>query len=162
MFNNISWQGYWITIALFTASYYLFIYIRYFRKSFFLEGKKRIAAEEQPFSFVNEPADRPSATTEQPELSDHSDDFQLPAKDTIEGMVYTCMDELNAYLEEAKRSKCVKEEMLLALRSILRKYPAIAASEYKNSVTTVLVSQCEFVCSVHLSAEEVLGVWVEG
>jgi hypothetical protein len=164
MFNNISWQGYWITIALFTAGYYLIVYLLYFRKGFSIEWNRNAKSKEDS-AFSAFTADSPvpqTAAVEQPSLFNTSEEFQRPAKDSIEGAVYACMDEVAAYLEEVKRSKCVKEEMLYALHGILRKYPAIAASQYKESVTNVLVSQCDFHCSVHLSADDVVRVWVGG
>lgn len=164
MFNNISWQGYWVSIAILTAGYYLVIYLLYFRKDVSIGWNKSSTSEEEnPFtSFTADSAASQSAAIKQHTLFHNSEEFQHPAKDTVEGAVYMCIDEVSAYLEEAKRNKCVKEELLYALQSILRKYPAIAASEYKESVTTVLVDQCEYYCSVHLSADDVLCVWVEG
>jgi hypothetical protein len=164
MFNNISWQGYWITIALLTAGYYLIVYLLYFRKDFSIEWKKGTTPKDETLfsSVTSESAATQPVTNEQPTLFDDSSDFQPPTKNTIESTVYACMDEVNAYLEEAKRSKCVKEEMLFALNAILRKYPSVAASEYKESVTNVIVNQCEYNCSVHLSADEVVRMWVVG
>ncbi|NTS41944.1 hypothetical protein HRG84_13590 [Flavisolibacter sp. BT320] len=163
MFNNISWQGYWITIALLSAGYYLIIYLLYFRKDFSIEWKKGTAPKiESPFRSLNSDSGAiQPITIEQPTLFDSSGEFQPPAKNTIESTVYVCMDEVNAYLEEARRSKCVKEEMLFALNTILRKYPTVADSEYKESVTNVIVNQCEYNCSVHLSAEDVVRMWVD-
>ncbi|WP_121356762.1 hypothetical protein [Flavisolibacter nicotianae] len=162
MFNNISWQGYWITIALLTAGYYLVIYLLYFRKDFSIEWRKDSKRnEESPFlSTSPDSAVSFSDAVQQSSLFDNFEEFQRPSADTIEHAVYTCMDEINAYLEEAKRSKCIKEEMLYALYSILKKFPAISTSEYKESVTNVIVNQCEYLCSVHLNADDVVRVWV--
>jgi hypothetical protein len=163
MFNSISWQGYWITIALLSAGYYLVVYLLYFRKDFSIEwGKSSKFNEESPFlPTTSGSVTSPPDTVGHPSLFDiSSEEFQRPAKDTVESAVYTCMDEINAYLEEAKQSKCVKEEMLYALHSILKKYPGIAVSEYKESLTNVMVNQCEYHCSVHLSADDVVQVWV--
>lgn len=163
MFNNISWQGYWITIALLTAGYYLVIYLLYFRKDFSIEWRKKTTSnEESPFSsFTADGAASQPVTPEQSTLFHGSEEFQPPTMGSIESSVYACMDEINAYLEGAKGSKCVKEELLYALNAILRKYPAIAGSEYKEAVTNVVVNQCEYHCSVHLSADDVVRVWVE-
>lgn len=162
MFNNISWQGYWITIALLSAGYYLVVYLLYFRKDFLIEwGKTSKSNGKSPLPPITHDMEPfPTDAVQQPSLFDNAEEFLRPEPGTIEHTVYACMDEINAYLEEAKRSKCVKEAMLYALRSILQKYPAIAASEYKESVTSVIINQCEFVCAVHLSAEDVVRVWV--
>jgi hypothetical protein len=164
MFQEISWQSYWTVIAVLSGVYYFVIYLLYFRKDFAIKWSRNSKSnEESPFSsFTAGGAASQPVTPEQSTLFHGSEEFQSPAKDTIESAVYTCMDEINAYLGEAKRSKCVKEEMLYALNAILRKYPAIAGSEYKESVTNVVVNQCEYHCSVHLSADDVVKVWVGG
>lgn len=162
MFNNISWQGYWITIALLSAGYYLVVYLLYFRKDFSIEWSNTSKSNGKS-SFPPTTADSAISRSDavlQPSLFDNSEEFQRPESGTTEHAVYACMDEVNAYLEAAKRSKCVKKEMLYGLHSILKKYPSIAASEYKESVTNVIMNQCEFVCSVHLSADDVVRVWV--
>ena len=162
MFNNISWQGYWVSIALLTAGYYLVIYLLYFRRDFTIEWSKGVSPKEKgPFSSVfSDRMDTQHDTLNQPGLFDNPEEFQRPEKDSVESAVYSCIDEVKAYLEAAKKSKCIKEEILYALQAILRKYPSIASSEYKESLTNVLINQCEYLCSVHLSADDVAQVWV--
>lgn len=162
MFNNISWQGYWITIALLTAGYYLVVYLLYFRKDFSIEWSK-ISKTGALSSSLPSTTDRTTSASEavsQPTLFAGSEEFQCPEMDTIEHAVYACMDEINAFLAEAKQRRCVKEEMMYSLQSILKKYPAIAGSEYKESLTNVMVNQCEYQCAVHLSADDVVRVWL--
>lgn len=162
MFNNISWQGYWITLALIAAAYYLVVYLLYFRKDFSIEWRKGFQRGfKSPFS-APASKDRLSRDNpnQQPSLFENSDEFQASETDTIEYAVQACMDEINAYLEEAKRSKCIKEEVLFGLRSILTKYPAISKSGYKDSLTSLVINQCEYLCSVHLNSDDVMGVWV--
>lgn len=161
MFNNISWQGYWITIALLSAGYYLVIYLLYFRKNFKIEWSKHSKSTVSSSSPAAPDAATPQQErTVQPALFESADDFHYPKVETIEHTVYACMDEINAYMLEAKRSKCAKEELMYGLHGILRKYPTISASEYKESLTNVIVNQCEYLCSVHLSADDVVRVWL--
>lgn len=162
MFDNISWQGYWATIAILTAGYYLAIYLLYYRNDFLVEWQKRSKFHSKsPLSYTSTEGARPPLNNlQQPSLFDDPEEFQRPENTTTEFAVYSCMDEINAYFEEAKRNKCAKEELLFALQNILSKYPAISTSEYKESLTNVVVNQCEYICSVHLSADDVLRVWV--
>lgn len=159
--NNISWPGYWITIALLAAIYYLAVYLLYFRKKVPVEGRLGSQAN-WPSSSIPSVSD---STASQPAIIlqsahfDNPDEIQTPGKDTIEHTVYACLDEINAYLEEAKRGQCIKGELLYALHTILRKYPAIAASEYKESLTNVIINQCEHLCSVYLSADDAVRLW---
>lgn len=161
MFNNISWQGYWITIALLSAGYYLVVYLLYFRKAFKIEWSKQTSSLKSSLSSTAPDTQSPQQeSVVQPALFEPSEEFGYPKVETIEHTVYACMDEINAYMLEAKRNKCVKEELMDALHAILRKYPTISASEYKESLTNVIVNQCEYLCSVHLSADDVVRVWL--
>jgi len=162
MFNNISWQSYWIAIALFSAGYYLVIYVLYFRHDFVIRRSKAStsAAESSFLSQTTTGQDSQSGAAQQSFLFNHPEDFQRPEMNTMEHTVYTCMDEINAFLEEARRGKCVKEDVIVDLHRILRKYPTISTSEYKESLTNVIVGQCEYRCSVHLSADDVVRVWL--
>lgn len=162
MISNISWEGYWIFIALLSISYYLFVYLFYFKKDFLVNPTKVASTNEGgPFAFNSAPSETGQIlVSKEPTPFDHPDDFQRPVKGTIEDVVYTCIDEVSAYLAEAKRAKCEKGEILNALRSILRKYPAISSSEYKESLVKVIVGQCEYHCSVHLNGSDVVCLWV--
>lgn len=153
MFNNISWQGYWTSIAIFTAGYYLSIYLLYFRRDFgilFPSGLSR--GEEHSFDFGSSTKSNKTAISE-------SEEFQTPDTDSQEAIVYACIDELDAFFNECKKSKCLKEEMISSIQAILKKYPSLKASGYKASLTNVIVGQCEHICSIHFKADDVDRVW---
>lgn len=139
MFNTISWQSYWTMLAISLAIYYLFLFLVYYRKDFMTSLSSRGMKQ----SFAINP-----------------DEFQSPLPDTDEGIVYSCMDELNAFFEEAKKRKWSKNEMIYSIQRILEKYPSIKTSGYKQSVSNVLLNQCEHICSIHLNAEELNRVWL--
>jgi hypothetical protein len=142
MFNTISWQSYWTTLAISVAIYYLIILLLYYRKELRFSFERTCTkAEEQSFILSEE-------------------EFQTPSPDSEEAIVYSCMDELNAFFEEAKKRRWNRSEMMHSLQSILKKYPAIRSSGYKQSVTNVLRNQCEHICSIHLDKEELEHVWL--
>lgn len=159
MLNNISWQGYWTTLALLTAAYYFLVYWRYFRKDLLSALSKRNPVSSTPAvspavaSFLHEQAHSPLTTREVPE-----DDFCLPT-DPVEQTVYSCMDELNAYFESAKKAKMMKAEVLFALERILQKYPSLTGSAYTESIGNVIRTEAEHHCAVHLSEEDISKVW---
>lgn len=76
-------------------------------------------------------------------------------------MVYACMDEITAYFEAVFKTTCEKEKLINSLQLLLQKYPAIKNSQYKESLTNVIVTQCENRCSIHLSAEDVEGLCLD-
>ncbi len=141
MINNISWQGYWITLALISAGYYLCIYLLYYRSDF------KVWIHRKPYN--SQGIVSASASITQP-----------LREEGAEGLIDSCMDELNAFFEEAKRKKVMKEELIFSLQLLLKKYPSIKNSEYQESLSNLIAAQCEHICSVHLNADEVSHVWL--
>jgi hypothetical protein len=145
MFNAISWDEYFIFLAISTALYYLVVYLLYFRNAgeISLQTKHRTYDGEQ------------SSREQPPTLLDQ----ETYAEENLQHIVYACMDELNAFFENQKSSKAVKSEVMYALYGILQKYSSLRNCDYKESITNVIALQCENICSIHLSAEELKGVW---
>jgi len=159
MFNNISWQGYWLTIALLSTGYYLTVYLLYFRNDFKVFFNRKLSVNNHSH-FVSPGSDLKQETSNsQPSLFDDAIEFQSPDPHSEEAIVYACIDEIDAFLKEAKKSKCIKEELIFSLQLILKKYPSLKNSQFKASVTNVIVGQCEHNCSIHLNADDVVRVW---
>ena len=161
MFNAISWQSYWLTLALLSAGYYLAVYLLYYRSDFKIWMHRRYSPDGAPFTESVTTGERLGDNPAQPSLFEEggSSDFQLPEGGSAEAVVYNCMDELTAFFVEAKRRKWAKEELVQALRGILLKYPSLKNSSYRESLSNVMVTQCEHHCSIHLSAEDKVRVW---
>lgn len=145
MFNDISWQAYWTTLSLILAGYYLILYLVYFRPDF------------KVTSFLTKLIT--PVKNHQQALFDSAGDFQRPPEESEEAVVYAYMDELSAFFEQSKKVKCIKEELICALQTLLKKYPTLKTSQYKDSFTNVMVTQCEHMCSIHLSADDLVRVW---
>lgn len=165
MFNSISWQGYWIAIALLTVLYYLIICLLYYRSHLcawiqHLQGRRPKITPSTSVPFLHSQPNE-SSGKRQPSLfeAETAIEFSLPPKDSEEHIVYSYMDELNAFFEQAKRTKWMKEELIGALKRLLLKYPSLKVSEYKESISNVLITECEHHCSIHLSAEDIVIVW---
>lgn len=143
MFTNISWHEYFTFLAVSTFIYYAVVYFLYFK------NPARISLQQSQASFEN------SIEKEQPTLFNDVSSTE----EGLQHIVYACMDELNAFFEDQKKTKAVKSELMFGLYTILQKYPALRNSDYKESLTNVIATQSENICSIHLSAEELKGVW---
>jgi hypothetical protein len=146
MFNTISWQSYWTVIAIATSGYYLFVYLVYFKRNvgmIFQNENQTTKASLHP------------KEDHQPSLFEDLSNVE----DNLENTAYACMDELNAFFENSKKSKAERSEVMVALQSLLQKYPSLKNSEFRQSITNVIATECENICSIHLSAEELKGVW---
>ena len=149
MLNTISWQGYWTCIALATISYYLFLRFVYFRENLFNgfrpSGKKTESVTSQ------------RADIHRNSISENA--VPIIPLDQIERACNACMDELEAFFEEQKRTKAVKGELLFSLHILVQKYPLLRESEYHIAISNAIKVQCENLCSISLNDEEVKGVW---
>ena len=141
MINNISWQGYWIWLAVISTGYYLVIYLLYYRHD--------LKAWIHPKPYNSDGIVPASESIIQPHVE----------KDA-ERLIDSCMDELNAFFEESRRKKVMKEELIYSLQLLLKKYPSLKDSEYKESLTNLIATQCEDTCLVRLNADEVYHVWL--
>lgn len=161
MINNISWQGYWIFLAITIAIYYLLIYLLYYRNGLKISWHIKLHDNNPIVDKFYSATQKKTGASELQETSfvEDANDFQRPSIESDEYVVYACMDELTAFYEEAKRSKWEREDLIRSLQMILTKYPAIKKSPFKDSVTNVLVAQCEHIFSIRLSAADLVGVW---
>ena len=155
MFNTISWQSYWTFVAVTAAGYYLIVYLVYFRKTVVSIFQKSGDTQPGEEAFILHKEEQ-----HQPTLFDQ--DNKAPT-DTATGenehILHACLDELNAFFENQKKTKVIKRELMFGLYTIFEKYPSIRNSDYKESITNLIATQCENICSIHLSAEELKGVW---
>ena len=138
---NISWQGYWIWLAVISAGYYLVIYLLYYRHDF------KVWIRQKPYNSGGI-------------LSASESIIQPPVEKVAEPLIDSCMDELNAFFEESRRKKVMKEELIYSLQLLLKKYPSLKDSEYKESLSNLIATQCEDTCLVRLNADEVYHVWM--
>jgi hypothetical protein len=158
MFNNISWQGYWLSLALVSASYYLVVYLLYFRSDFKITLPRKIRPHHP--GVVSSATATGSNPAHSSFLEKKESDFEMPPPDSEERVVYGLMDELTAYFEVAEKSRCVKEELNYSLQRILSKYPTLTTSQYRESITSVVASEAEHLCSIHISSDELDQVWL--
>ncbi len=141
MINNISWQSYWIWLAVISTGYYLVIYLLYYRHDF------KVWIHRKPYYSDGI-------------VSASESNIQPPVERDAERLIDSCMDELNAFFEESRRKKVMKEELIYSLQLLLKKYPSLKDSEYKESLSNLIATQCEDTCLVRLNADEVYHVWL--
>lgn len=139
MFNNISWQSYWVALALVSTGYYLLISFIYYRGDF-----------RQLLSKKSSPTSNPAVISQ-----------NLVSDETKERMLDSCMDEISAFFQKSKRTRVVRKELIFSLQTILKKYPSLKSSGYKDSIGNAIAKQCEQICSIQLNQDEVNYVWLD-
>lgn len=161
MLSNISWHSYWTALAILSGIYYTAILLIFYRQELIWWLQSKRIPTPVPTN-MGQHAVPPEVIPVQQTLfeKEQQTDFQAPPADSEEYPVYACMDELTAFFEEAKSSKWQKAQLIQAIKQILSKYPSIKDSEYKTSLGQVILAQSEQYCSIHLKADDVVGLWL--
>jgi hypothetical protein len=153
MLNSISWQQYWIAVAISCISYYVVVYISCFRGSLKINSTFQ---REKKVGLANSEIKVDQSLSN---MSNNEMDHSSKIRNTEEIAAEACLDEINAFFETQRGAKPVKREMMFSLYTLLQKYPSVRNSEYKEPLNRVIATQSEVICSIHLSAEELKGVW---
>ncbi|MEI6949637.1 hypothetical protein V9K67_20790 [Paraflavisolibacter sp. H34] len=160
MFTNISWQAYWITIALALTAYYAVVLV------IFYSGSIRVVLQQRWTPFLPRPGgtNPKKASSFQPELFERETDFipeNVPSGSDVSDSIQPLLDELRAFFQQAGSSRMVKGEILFSLSRLLRKYPSVSGTPSQFSLDLVICQDCQKYCSIHLEAEEVTALWKE-
>lgn len=73
--------------------------------------------------------------------------------------MHDLVDELNALLLQLDAEKADKEQVAVALRRLLQKYPTLKGSTYQASINHLIDVEAETKCGFHFTAEERLNFW---
>jgi len=162
MFNSISWQGYWIAIALLTALYYLIICLLYYRHHVcawiqYLQGRRPKVTSSTSVPFLQEQESsgevRQSSLFEDPSVAVES---KPAGSDT--SLINGFTDELDAFLRQAKQQQLIQQEVLYGLQRLLKKYDTFKNVVNKERLLHLLSERCQQICSIRLSAEDLEGI----
>jgi|SRR5215469_18350977 len=135
MFNEISWQSYWTTLTITLFIYYIVVCLFYYSKDL-KQWLRQKSNEKMNWS--------PREVDEE-----------------TEKILTDCMNEVSAFFELAKRNKCVKNDLIYALQNILKKYSVLDIPACKNLLNSAIATQCEHICSIRLSKDDVSRVWLD-
>lgn len=153
MINNISWQGYWITLAITVSFYYAFVAFFYYKAELLHWFSNRMSAKENHLSVAN----RVKGQTElfsPPALSEEDQDApELPP------VVSSLIDEIQAFFEGTEANQYTKEALLQSLMQLVQKYPGVKGSAYQYSVNNLIQFLSKETSSLQLSVDEINGVW---
>lgn len=86
----------------------------------------------------------------------------LPAAgdDDLFPQVDACGRELDAYLEQAGYGKPSKNELVFGVHQILKKFPGLATTKYKDALNQVIQFSARDKCTIHLTEEDLRQVWM--
>lgn len=156
---SITWGTYLTASFVFIAIYYACALLYFKRKGQVLgksTAKQPAKWERQPLSSAEEAPASP-----QPVLFKEQPTVQRSAAvpESIQMKVQALVTELQAFLAQSAAQKISKEDLLTSIPRVLVKYPGVAGSEFQTSINTLIAVTLENNCAIHLSADEIAGLW---
>lgn len=73
-------------------------------------------------------------------------------------LVHDLVDEIQAFFQASGRSS-EKQEIMQSLQRLIQKYAVLKGTSFKEAINNLIISACENNCSIHLSENEVSGLW---
>jgi hypothetical protein len=138
MVNIISWASYAYALGILLLFYYVLIGFIFYRNEV-----KNLFLRSQPLPLLQKKPE---------EVKQHQSEKSLNKDSYKPG--------LKVILQEAAERKFPREELLLAIRLFLR-HNAVQLDDGPEKINEFIIEGCKKYCSIHLSVEEVNGVWVQ-
>jgi len=167
MLSNISWSNFIAIATLLMIAYYLFIGVHYYSQELLkLFSKKRTFAFRSAFLNSDSKKDNYMISKVQETQSESSTShkrYTPPNEETDD--TFQQVEELTARLKEviaeADSKNYIKEEFILSLQRLLKKYQYLKGSPSLEVINNLIVSECEKYGYIQLSAEEQVMLWNE-
>ena len=103
-------------------------------------------------AWVNRSALFTRRLTSPPALPESSDEM-FPQADA-------CSQELDAYLEQLSYGKPSRNELILGIHQVIKKYPSLPGTNYEAALSQLIGFSAKDKCGIHLSDEDIRQVWL--
>lgn len=170
MFTSITWKEYLIVATIASFIYYVIIIVSYYKNEildFYFEKIRRMNDNSEN-QFLSKTQRVGSPLTENhireertmDEYDDNNEGFRsISNKDDNEfpGLitsVHEMMDELKSVFEAAVKKDYIKEELMMALKATLLKYPQIQNAAIQLSLKNFIETESKNKCFFSLSEDE--------
>ena len=163
MFNQISWAIYLKVVCVLLVIYYLVVAIKFFSKelsSFFAPGsalsRNNLSKERE----INQ-KEHVSGDQSYPDLlqSDNTCTATEQAVDDTFLQVEKLAATLKEVVEDAASNSMIKEELMLSLQFVLKKYHHLKGSPFLIAINNLIASECDKYNLPQLNAEELAMLW---
>lgn len=159
MFNQISWATYAQTVVFSLFIYYCLVLYRYYRHELLMKIKVKQGYATNNVAFTA--ASQQQTFKRENKFNETAFIPKESKSDSYSPLVQALTDELQAFISEAGNNSFHRQQILPSLQLLIGKYPSIKSSPFKESIKQQIAQQCASTCSVHLSEEELDGLWVK-
>jgi hypothetical protein len=155
MLSNISWQGYWTTLAITTVLYYILVFVFFYRSAFVQYFQRQIVNHKfHPELGTEIPLQMGLSGKQSVTVANKADKPEyVPA-------VHSLVDEVHAFFESTDPRSHSKTSLLATLKSIVQKHAGVKGTPYQYSLNNLILFLAEQNGELHLSAEEVGSIWL--
>jgi hypothetical protein len=149
MLTNITWNEFAIILGIIVFAYYAVLLLIFNRKNIF-QHLRKINGGSILLNFQDELRTKGNG-------SGISTDQKISE---FFNVVTDLQNEIKDTLELAGSKKYIREEIILLIQTVLRKYNSLELSPFKNAIDSYLIKECQNYCSIHLEDRDINQVWI--
>lgn len=162
MLNGISWGQFTIFILVVTGTYYLYVWVCYFKGEAFgwmsrKEGTPKGKHEDQKADNDVKPVGEPGAATNQAELFEREGSGKGGNEQFQE--MERAIAVIRQVIAQGIENKLDRENLLDHIREVLGDYRELRQTEYGETINNFLVRVCAGELSLELGEKELAGLW---
>ena len=160
MLKQITWHEYWTIVITLTAIYELLVVAIFYRRDLLLlaKGKRFAPAIETSNMEFNEEPDRQDLLADS--ILDANEEGET-VEINLTPMAHELADEIQVLVAEAGEKEFGKPEILFGLKQIIKSFRALANTSYQDDINNLIAQRCETNCSIALSEEEIITLWLD-
>ncbi len=172
MLSSISWTEFLGIVVLLLVAYYIVIGVKFYSyaiRQFILGNRKLVTNttthktpthEDESLTFPVQQTQAELFPSHKNYTPSHADDTLEQARDMLE-QVQELAAGLKIAIEQAVNKNYIKEEFVLSLQLLLKKYQFLKGLPFLVAINNLIASECEKYGYIQLSAEERVMLWNE-
>jgi hypothetical protein len=159
MLQQITWSEYWKIIVIISVLYECSILLLFYRKEILLlaKGKRWVlpivrARATHRQDVLQEKTSLPRATEEENE-EDNEDENLIPFANEL-------AESIKVLIGQAAEKEYAKEELFFGLQRLIKGYPQLKDTSYRQEINTLISVECKTKCALHLRTGELDKLWL--
>ena len=144
---QMSWSTYLIAWFITAAGYYSIFLFRFYKHRLYNSEKKK------PFS------PKPDGSIFTQSHTESNDPRSQKTQDELIHLVHDQVDQIQALLKQLSLQSSDKETLIRSVSLLLKKYPLLGSSTYRQPLTNLIATESENQCKIQLSEEELTTLW---
>ena len=160
MISNISWASYWTALIVLLIIYYGFVLVRFYGADI---SRWLSSSPKNVYGSLSTVPKEAKTTHDKLSTTSPAEEPPAPTINANNGVliVKALLDEFLAFIEQAGEAQMQKPEILYGLTQLVKKHPFHPDSEEILTINKIIINEAKEKCSIHVSEEEMAGVWLD-